>query len=581
MNKMIKMIPFLKSISAIKKHLLQFVLALALIAITAEVNAQAWTMYNTGFNFILTDITFPGNQNLIGYAVGESVTYNGTGVILKTTNGGTSWTQMNASTIPGLEAVSFVSVDTGFVGGWQNYFAKTTDGGLTWTTSTVNSNIWYIKQVRFRDSMHGIVTDGSTAYVTANGGTSWTTATGFINAQQVIYVSDSVLFAVGGDEKIAKSVNGGLTWTTVFSGVFQYIFLGVDFYDLDNGIVTGEDGKIKRTSNGGATWTTQQAGSWALLHSAKMHSLTDITVAGTPEAVYETTNGGTQWLSAYSGTNTFALYNMAFTPNGKGFICGSQGRILIKNPVMQADFTASADSVCLGSSVTFTDASTGSPSQWTWSFPGGTPSSHVGATPPSITYSVPGSYDVRLIVTGTAQVDTMLKPNAVTVVDPSPTISGDMQVIQQTQHTYSVPATSTSYTWGVNSGTIVNGSGTPQVDVEWTTPGTGSLWVDVVHPAGCNGSDTIQVTIASNIGLVENGAASYTVYPNPATNKLFVHVLNHDIRFTGYTILDVTGRTVQQGNAVEIIDVSSLATGMYILQLQTDGQTFTQRVELH
>lgn len=564
-----------------KRYSALIFLAGLLLLSSTLLQAQSWTLYNTGFNFILTDITFPGNQNLIGYAVGESSTYNGTGVILKTTNGGTSWTQMNAGTIPGLESMSFVSVDTGFVGGWQNYFAKTTDGGLTWTTSTVNSTIWYIKQVRFRDSMNGIVTDGSTAYVTSNGGVNWTTATGFINAQEVMYVNDTLLFAVGGDEKIAKSTNGGLTWSTVFSGVFQYVFLGVDFLDENNGIVTGEDGKIKRTSNGGATWTTQQAGNYALLRSAKMHSITDITVAGTPEAVYETTNGGTQWLSAYTGTNTYALYKIAFTPNGTGFICGSQGRFLRKNPVMQADFTASADSVCLGGSVTFADASTGSPTQWIWSFPGGTPSSYVGATPPSITYSVAGSYDVRLIVTGTAQVDTMLKPNAITVIDPNPTIAGDMQVIQQTQHTYSVPATSTSYTWGITNGTIVNGSGTPQVDVEWTTAGTGSLWVDVLHPAGCSGTDTIQVTIASNIGFVEKGASSYTVYPNPATNKLFVNVLNHDIKFTGYTILDVTGRTVQQGNAVHIIDVSSLATGMYILQLHTNSKTFTQRVELH
>lgn len=123
-----------------------FVLHL-LLAGSSIVQAQPqWQFQNTGVSFILTDINFPANQDSIGYAVGMSSTNNGNGVILKTTDAGSSWVQLNSSVIPGLEAVSFISVDTGYIGGWQNYFAKTTNGGLTWTTSIVNAGIWFIKE---------------------------------------------------------------------------------------------------------------------------------------------------------------------------------------------------------------------------------------------------------------------------------------------------------------------------------------------------------------------------------------------------------------------------------------------------
>ena len=41
---------------------------------------------------------------------------------------------------------------------------------------------------------------------------------------------------------------------------------------------------------------------------------------------------------------------------------------------LNAAFTANNTSICTGSSVTFTDQSSGSPTSWSWTFPGGTPS---------------------------------------------------------------------------------------------------------------------------------------------------------------------------------------------------------------
>ena len=55
--------------------------------------------------------------------------------------------------------------------------------------------------------------------------------------------------------------------------------------------------------------------------------------------------------------------------------------------------------VCTGTPVVFTDGSwNGEPTQWNWTFTGGTPSTST-AQNPTVNYSTPGVYDVTLTVT--------------------------------------------------------------------------------------------------------------------------------------------------------------------------------------
>ena len=67
---------------------------------------------------------------------------------------------------------------------------------------------------------------------------------------------------------------------------------------------------------------------------------------------------------------------------------------------LTADFTASPTSGYAPLDVTFTDQSSGDIQIWSWSFPGGTPSSAFGQGPHTVTYTAPGIYDVSLTVQG-------------------------------------------------------------------------------------------------------------------------------------------------------------------------------------
>ena len=65
-----------------------------------------------------------------------------------------------------------------------------------------------------------------------------------------------------------------------------------------------------------------------------------------------------------------------------------------------AYFTADLKVLCAGQSVSFTDLSPNSPTGWTWSFPGGIPTTSSDQNP-VVVYSQPGLYEVSLTVVNT------------------------------------------------------------------------------------------------------------------------------------------------------------------------------------
>jgi PKD repeat protein len=97
---------------------------------------------------------------------------------------------------------------------------------------------------------------------------------------------------------------------------------------------------------------------------------------------------------------------------------------------INADFTGTPTSINENGSVSFTDASS-SPDNlltWNWTFNGGTPGSFSGQTPPAITYTTAGQYDVTLTVTDdNSGTDTETKTMYITV-NPAGTTSCDSTV---------------------------------------------------------------------------------------------------------------------------------------------------------
>ena len=105
-------------------------------------------------------------------------------------------------------------------------------------------------------------------------------------------------------------------------------------------------------------------------------------------------------------------------------VCGptTESGTVTVDPKPTADFSANVTSGCAPLNVVFTDASTGDPTSWDWSFPGGSPSSADTQGPHTVTYNGAGNYNVSLTVSNACGSDTETKTNYITVEDCGPVI---------------------------------------------------------------------------------------------------------------------------------------------------------------
>jgi hypothetical protein len=95
-----------------------------------------------------------------------------------------------------------------------------------------------------------------------------------------------------------------------------------------------------------------------------------------------------------------------------------------KNTKLTAAFQASETLILTGTTVTFTNYSSGIPNFYEWTFEGGNPGTYSGSDSIEIKYSDAGRYDVRLVVSDGFDFDTLLLTDYIHVVGkvyPNPT----------------------------------------------------------------------------------------------------------------------------------------------------------------
>jgi len=79
-----------------------------------------------------------------------------------------------------------------------------------------------------------------------------------------------------------------------------------------------------------------------------------------------------------------------------------------------ANLSVNQTTVCAGSPVIFSDLSSNTPTSWKWTFTGGNPPAS-SVQNPTVTYSTPGSYAVKLVVANASGKDSVTKTSYITV----------------------------------------------------------------------------------------------------------------------------------------------------------------------
>jgi len=185
-----------------------------------------------------------------GIAFSDSV--EGQLVILRTVDGGATWTRVPPAALPpaleneGAFAASGTNVavhgrDQVWIGTSRSRVLRSSDGGLTWSAATTplasgpSSGIF---SIAFRDAEHGIVVGGDyrkeneavdNAAITNDGGRTWTMVTGLSGFRSVVSylpgASTPALIAVG-PQGADQSADDGRTWMPLpgASGLHTFAF---------------------------------------------------------------------------------------------------------------------------------------------------------------------------------------------------------------------------------------------------------------------------------------------------------------------------------------------------------------------
>ena len=222
----------------------------------ASWNALSSGVVLTPSQFVhFTNLFFLDSQN--GWVVGYIANINGAdyaGVILKTTDGGDTWTNQVFGVV--LTSVNFVTEQKGWLVGGAGTLLYTSDGGTNWS-SQYNGIQWGFRDVKFRDENFGIVVgNAGKIFVTTNGGVNWVDKnSSFTYNLNSLYLTQSGKCYAMGQGKLYVSNNEGDTWSLQYEYP-DYMEAKIFFENNNMGWYAGNRG-IAKTTDGGNTWIQQ------------------------------------------------------------------------------------------------------------------------------------------------------------------------------------------------------------------------------------------------------------------------------------------------------------------------------------
>jgi photosystem II stability/assembly factor-like uncharacterized protein len=177
--------------------------------------------------------------------------------IFHTDDGGAAWTaQYSGPHIP--HSVSCVDLNNVWAGCDSGVVLRSSDGGITWTPLQTGSPL-AIRQLKFVSPLTGWAvqdnSDRSPTLHTTDGGTTWSTQNWGFDGDiwDFVFVNQDLGWAVGGGEyreAVRHTTDGGETWVAQEA---NHPGCGVSFVDPLNGWITGSVSLLS-TNDGGQTW---------------------------------------------------------------------------------------------------------------------------------------------------------------------------------------------------------------------------------------------------------------------------------------------------------------------------------------
>jgi photosystem II stability/assembly factor-like uncharacterized protein len=280
-----------------------------------------------GNGFDIFDFSFPNAQT--GYICGYG------GLVKKTTNGGTNWTNMSFPTTQfNINAVHFFNANTGLIASDNDTLYRTVNGTQNWSDKIFIG--FHAYDFQFFDSLNGYASGSNRFAQTTNGGLNWSVST-IQSAGQIYFINQNTgwtLYYIGsGSSSILKTTNAGLNWQTQYTATNFKNLYDVFFTDENTGYASGYRHNIVKTTNGGINWIsqTEQASAGGLysiyfINANSGWAVGDYYAATNTNTSY-TTNGGTNWVNTNGISSTGRLNRVKINNSPVGYVAGQSQNI--------------------------------------------------------------------------------------------------------------------------------------------------------------------------------------------------------------------------------------------------------------
>jgi photosystem II stability/assembly factor-like uncharacterized protein len=544
-----------------------------------------------------------------GYAIGNS------GTIIKTTNAGTKWTAQVSGTTKNLNFASFPAATSGYVVGDSGTILKTANGGTAWTklTSNVTKNL---NGVHFMSATVGFAVGDSGMILKFVSDNSWqvqASGTGQ-KLSGVFFQAAANGFAVGDSGKILKFTT---SWGPQVSGTGHNL-KSVYFANATTGFIVGDSGTILKTTNGGSTWSMLSSGTTNNLKSVYFSDAKTGFAAGSGGTLLKTVDGGIHWMALSTGV-TGDLYTVHFPNSTTGFAAG-QGGLIINSALGGIPW-----SFKVLKNITPTDPANASLNQFLdvtlkWNKVSGLLAyGYMIAKDPNFTNIVFESeidtnfVKASFLMFGTQYYWRVKGRHLADTTDWSPVFSFttiNTVLLKSPANNETNVASKPILIWNTQTGIIgyqlqldsTNLFNTPIVDykpaakdVQYQVSkklnaGKVYYWRMRAFSDGGLTADTTawctpwSFTVVST-GIEENSLASYSIYPNPAKDRLYIKLDLKDISTVQFALVDLLGKVVLErnisaglGQTTEGIDLSQVGKGIYIGRLTCGSKVVNQKV---
>lgn len=265
-------------------------MAVCLLLALPYTNSRAqisWQVLETNTNLDLLGLQCLAEDTLI--------VFGDNGILLKSTDGGVSFTSFQNSGALIYTAAFFNDLDTGFAGNGGGNVLRTTDGGSSW--SVTGGCVCYITDICFSDDQHGIYGGPAGVFRSTDGGNSWSEVSNppFFVPHRLVAFHDSVFIAIY-LRACLKSTDYGQTWIAdTVNDNTNYSLSALSFIDSQTGFTITGDGQLFRTNDQAASWNLVSAtGLPNVIKLAFADSLNGFLVSNQVN-IYRTVNGGLNW----------------------------------------------------------------------------------------------------------------------------------------------------------------------------------------------------------------------------------------------------------------------------------------------